>query len=340
MSSFALNSREYAALVAARKATKNAKEAFRITAILDLHDGMPAAQICAALRIDESTLWRWRARYEAQGGFGLADNHYKSRNHHLSVAQEVELDGELQGRVWRDAKQVAAHIKDRFGAEYSAAGATALLRRLGYSWHEPKPIPEKANGDAQKLVNAQIEAETERVGAERVYYIDAVHPEHGTVAAKGWIKKGTVMPILSNPRRTRVNIHGALSAAGDVIWREDKRIDNTSVVALLDEIVAKQPTGEVVIIADNATYYHHHDVTAWLAARPRVKLIYLPSYSPNLNKIERLWRLMRSRVMVNKYYAAVDDFRNAVRGFLSTPEVVAAEISSLLAAPCQIINAN
>lgn len=46
----------------------------------------------------------------------------------------------------------------------------------------------------------------------------------------------------------------------------------------------------------------------------------LPPYSPNLNLIERLWKLMRKKVINNRYYERFKDFRDAVLGFFENAE--------------------
>lgn len=45
--------------------------------------------------------------------------------------------------------------------------------------------------------------------------------------------------------------------------------------------------------------------------------MYLPSYSPNLNRIERLWRLIKRRTLYGKYYPAFADFKAAIEQTIS-----------------------
>jgi transposase len=54
--------------------------------------------------------------------------------------------------------------------------------------------------------------------------------------------------------------------------------------------------------------------------RSKIKLYFLPPYSPNLNPIERLWKWMKERVIYNTYYREFEDFRAAVLGFFKVLE--------------------
>ncbi len=339
MSNITISKSDYTALTMARRATRSKKEYTRLTAILDLADGMKLGVVCAALRVDEATIWRWRGRFEDKGVAGLFDPHYDSRNRHLTEAQEAGLDDLLSDKITRDAKTVAALIKGRFGVEYKTSGAAALMRRLGYSWHQPYPRPaKKVDVEVQEKALAEAEQLRKKVGDNRFYYLDAVHPAWGADTACGWIKKGRRHPLRLPARRTRLNVHGALSAAGELTWREDKTIDHQSTIALFESLLARHPGNERIgAICDGGSYYHEASVKAWLVANPRFTLYRLPPYSPNLNKVERLWGLMKRRALTNAYHAKFADFSATVYGFLNNLDAYKDDVATLLAAPCHII---
>jgi transposase len=70
------------------------------------------------------------------------------------------------------------------------------------------------------------------------------------------------------------------------------------------------------VFCDNARYYRNKAVTEHLKTA-KVRLHFLPPYSPNLNPIERLWKWMKERVIYNTYYSEFEDFKSAVFGFFS-----------------------
>jgi transposase len=66
---------------------------------------------------------------------------------------------------------------------------------------------------------------------------------------------------------------------------------------------------------DNARYQHCALVKE-LAQQLRIELMFLPSYSPNLNLIERLWRFIKKKVLYGRHYGTFADFRGAIDGCL------------------------
>lgn len=67
----------------------------------------------------------------------------------------------------------------------------------------------------------------------------------------------------------------------------------------------------ITVVLDNARYQKCRLVFA-LAAALNIELLYLPSYSPHLNIIERLWKFVRNECLYSKYYAEFDDFKAAI----------------------------
>jgi transposase len=71
-----------------------------------------------------------------------------------------------------------------------------------------------------------------------------------------------------------------------------------------------------LIMLDNASYNHADPVTR-ATAELRIQLLYLPTYSPNLNLIERFWRFLKRKIARNRYYTTFAEFRIAVQNVLN-----------------------
>ena len=67
----------------------------------------------------------------------------------------------------------------------------------------------------------------------------------------------------------------------------------------------------ITIILDNAKY-QKCDIVTELALLLKINLIYLPSYSPNLNLIERLWKFIKNKVLNGRCYLTYDQFEKAI----------------------------
>ena len=110
---------------------------------------------------------------------------------------------------------------------------------------------------------------------------------------------------------------GALDAVTHRLIRVTNQgyINAESVCALLRAVAGAAVGLPITLVLDNARY-QKCAVVQELAASLKIELLYLPSYSPNLNLIERLWRFVRVESLNSTYYEKFDDFRTAIDGCL------------------------
>ena len=85
---------------------------------------------------------------------------------------------------------------------------------------------------------------------------------------------------------------------------------------LLRTIAAIGLTGPITLVLDNARY-QRNAVVQDLAKELGITLLFLPSYSPNLNLIERLWRFIKRRAAYGRYHPTFADFRAAIEEVLA-----------------------
>ena len=130
------------------------------------------------------------------------------------------------------------------------------------------------------------------------------------------IEKGKEKEILTNTGRKRMNINGVYSPIDhEIIYREDDSINGQSTVKLYKQIEGLHPELSCIfIIRDNAKYYSSEVVKEYLK-NSRIVEIKLPTYSPNLNLIERLWKFLKKKTLYNKYYSSYIEFKNAIYNF-------------------------
>ena len=126
MLNFQLDKQELAKLRAAHRRAKNAREAYRINAVILLGDGWKAAEIANALLIDPDTVRTYFKRYKKGGLEALLRMNYVGSEALLNSAQLVELDIHLQNNLHLTAESVARWVKERWDVCYVPSGMTAL----------------------------------------------------------------------------------------------------------------------------------------------------------------------------------------------------------------------
>jgi len=90
------------------------------------------------------------------------------------------------------------------------------------------------------------------------------------------------------------------------------------------------PDADVIyIIVDNARYYHSRLLKEY-AEGTKIKLIFLPPYSPNLNLIERYWKFFKKKILNNQYYETFEEFKPACKSFFRKRKKYLPELQTLL----------
>lgn len=132
--------------------------------------------------------------------------------------------------------------------------------------------------------------------------------------------------------RKRFNVLGALDAITHqlITVTNDSYINAQSVCDLLWKIHKMNLEVPITLILDNARYQKCQLV--WdLATDLNIELLYLPSYSPNLNLIERLWKFVKKKCLYSKYYDTYHSFKMAISNCLDqTHTTYKGELDSLL----------
>lgn len=326
----------------AHRTIKDKKLADRIKAILSLNEGFEYSLIAKILLLDEITLGRYLKKFKQKGLPGLLEMKYSGGQTRLSLIQENELKSFLQENTKRTAKEAASHICQTYRIKYSTIGVTKLLHRLGFAYKKPKIIPGKADIVKQKeFLKIYNDLKSNLKTNDQIYFGDSTHPEHNTKPAYGWILKGKVNDkfIKTNSGRERLNLNGALNLNNkSAIVLSEKTVNSDSTIRLLKKLLIKQPTGKIYLILDNASHHHSNKVKFWIKTHSRrLKLIFLPSYSPNLNIIERLWKFFHSKVTWNHYFETFEEFKGATLKFFRNLNKYKPELDTLLTDNFQLV---
>jgi transposase len=186
-------------------------------------------------------------------------------------------------------------------------------------WRKVGTIPAKADVEEQAaFLNDKLRPRLNQAqrGQRTVLFVDAAHFIFGPFLGFVWCLVRLFVPGPSG--RKRYNVLAALNAVTHEVIRvaNHSYINAVSVCALLREIAAAGLARPITVVLDNARYQRCAVVQA-LARSLKIELLFLPTYSPNLNLIERLWRFVKSECLGAKPKATYEDFTAAIDGCLA-----------------------
>lgn len=180
-----------------------------------------------------------------------------------------------------------------------------------------KTIDEHAATQAEFLeTNLKPLLEEARAGTGHVFFVDAAHFVMGAFLCCVWCRVRLFIRGASG--RQRYSVLGAWNAVTHelVSITTDATVSAETMCALLVKIAALGLQGPITLVLDNARYQHCALVMN-MAKSLNIHLQFLPSYSPNLNLIERLWKFIKKQVLYGRHYKTFQEFRAAIDGCLA-----------------------
>ena len=300
---------------------RDRRVADRIKAVLLTAEGWTQKQIAQALRIRYETVQDHLNDYQNSKKLKPENGGSKS---HLNPDQTAQLMSHLEANTYLKSEHVCAYVEQTFGVKFTVSGMTKWLTRNGFSYKKPKGTPAKADPEKQaefiryyeNLLNTLPEMEP-------VEFADAVHPTMATKVTYGWIRKGQDKLIATTASRTRINLLGSINLETmDVTIASHETIDSKAMEKHFAALRKKYPKAPRIHQIVDPGSYNISAETKEAAEKYGIVLHHLPPYSPNLNPIERLWKVMNEFVRNNRVFKNAAEFRKAIDDFFAKwPEI-------------------
>jgi transposase len=226
------------------------------------------------------------------------------RVHPPRTAKEAAKVIAEQTGVSRGLTQVRAFLKTHLGLRYRKVAAIPVPPR--------KTIEEHAREQArflQKDLGPRLREA--RAGRRAVYFVDAAHFVWAPFLGCLWCLARLF--VRSATGRRRYNVLGALNAVTHEVIRvcNEGYVTAGAVCTLLRTLAGSGLGVPITLVLDNARYQRCELVQA-LARQLGIHLLFLPSYSPNLNLIERLWRFVRKQSLNSAWFDSFEQFQGAI----------------------------
>lgn len=323
---------------------KDGKSKIRIIAMLLLKSNPDTIFVSDILGMVPRTIENWFKKYIDGGVKGLIACNYTPKKAKLDFFQINQVVIWVIHHNPDTTKEVAEYIREKFNINYCPEAVRQLLLKRGIKLIRAKIIPgnPKTIEEQRQFITRYNDLKNSITPGSKILFGDAMHLVHQNLNGFFW-GDPSFPPILeTNSSRKRLNILGAYDpeSLSIVHLTGEENCDAIRVIEFFETIRSAFPDApKIYIILDNAKYFHARIVREWLDNNPFLKTVFLPSYSPNLNLIERFWKFAKKKLVKRKYYKQYKNFRANVFRFLNNTHEYHDELKSLMVEKFQIVHA-
>jgi transposase len=326
-----------------RDKTKDIESKIRLIAMLMLEQNDPiyVAQIIGVVPL---TIENWFQKYFKGGVNELTARDYKPKKSILNFFQINQVVIWVRFNNPETVKEVMDYISRKFNVAYCVENVRQLLIKRGLKIIQPKEVPgnpPSVEEQIQFIEQYQQKKMTSEPGS-KFLFVDAMHLIHQNLKGPCWGDPAFPPILETNSSRKRLNILGAYDPETHSLIHltGEENCNADRVIEFFDKIIRTSHSApKICTIVDNAKYFHALKVREWLEENDKLECIFLPSYSPNLNLIERFWKFAKKELVKRKYYKHYKTFRATVFQFLNNIEEYKDKLKSLMVEKFQIVYA-
>jgi transposase len=281
--------------------------------------GVKKTELMKIFQISYKTLYNWFNRWESEGIVGLYNKPGRGSKPTFNETQKEQI------RKWtksepRQLKTVVQKVQSEWGIEISTKTIKRIIKMFYMRWHRMRrDVGGKPDPLEYKEKKAQLEEfkRLEDEGKIDLYYLDETGFCLIPSVPYGWQYIGEYLTIQSQ-RSRRLNVLGFLSIKNQLeTYISCQSINSDVVIHCIDTFFQKvdKPT---VIVVDRASIHTSYSILDKIEEwKERVLTIFeLPSYSPELNMIEILWRFIKYKWIKIDAYSSWKNFVEALENIL------------------------
>ena len=291
----------------------------KILSVVMRMSGVNVQQTAQVAGTSERMVFAYTRRYREQGIAGLMENKRYKPVSQLKEYQE-EIKKEFEKNFPATASEASERIHQICGLKRSPTQVRKFMHDLGMKPLKVGHIPAKANVEEQKSFHdteLMPRIEEARNGKRVLLFLDATHMLWQVYLGVLWCFTRIFIPAASG--RVRINVLGAYEPMRNELLRIVNKtyVTSSTLCEMLEMIKKKYGEIKTTVILDNARY-QKCKIVADKSRELGIELLYLPTYSPNLNLIERLWRFVKKDCLYSKYYDTSEKFEAAIHNSLDS----------------------
>jgi transposase len=323
-----------------------------LLAILAVMDSQSFAQVALVLRVHEKTGATWVQVFCCYGSQGAPHRKPTGRPPKLTSTQKATLatlieEGPVQagfsGACWR-SPMIQQMIAERFGVYYNVFYIAQLLKNLGFSYQKAAFVSDHLDEHKRQEWRTTTWPQILRLAQERqallLFGDEASFPQWGTLTYT-WARRGQQPQVKTSGKRKGYKVFGLIDYFTGRLFYQGQagRLNSATYIAFLKGVLA-QTSHPLILIQDGARYHTSTETTAFFTQQTaRLQVFQLPTYSPDYNPIEKLWKKIKQQDTHLHYFptfeALTEKVGQALLKFANIPE----EILALCSLPTELAQA-
>ena len=298
----------------------------RLTAILMLYSGLTVTAVAEHLCAARSSVGRWVNLFIQLGEVGLM-----TRKPGRSKGYPEEIMLKILRALVESSPQIFGWSRSRWSVELLALALSELsgitfnksaiyrwIRKAGIVWRRAVPTVNSPDPLYNEKVLALRTKLSNQDDENLVFYEDEVDIDFNPKIGADWQLKGEQKQVVTPGLNQKNYFAGVLNArTGEIHYVSDPKKNTGLFICMLEHLNQHYSHKEsVTLILDNYSIHKSKKVRIWLKEHANFHLLFLPAYSPSLNKIELLWKVLHEHVTRNHQCRFMWQLLEQVRNFL------------------------
>ena len=312
----------------------------RLRSVLLLKEGNNAETVARMFGVSRAMLFRWQQKYDAGGPAALETKKTPGPVSRLSATQMARLYAwivssdprqlQFDFGLWT-RKIVRDLIRREFGVKFSEVQVGRLLTKMGLSPQRPLYRAYQQNSGLVEEWKRVVYPEIRRLAAEEgaaIFFEDEASVRTDHHAGTTWAPVGQTPVVTKTGERKAIKMVSAISPRGELRFRvHEGRMNGDRFIDFLKALLDSVP-GKIFLIVDGSSVHKAKKVREFVEDKTggRLRLFFLPSYSPELNPDEWVWNNVKNDRIGRAVIMSKDDLKaravSALRRLQKLPELV------------------
>ena len=297
----------------------------KVLAIFAVAAGNTCDSISEILNVSEESIRLWVRNLCLKGPEGLIAKKSPGRPSKLTKTQKKELDriitegpasAGFPGACWR-SPMIQQLIYKKFKVFYSVHYIAQLLKNMGFSYQKAKFVSDHKDPEKRKKWLEKTWPEIIKLADERNAYIlfgdEASFPQWGSLTYT-WAKKGQQPVVKTSGTRKGYKVMGFIDYFTGRFFCKgyEGRLNSDSYATFLKEVLGRTRK-HLILIQDGARYHTSAAMRGFFEKYShRITVYQLPSYSPDYNPIEKLWKKVKEKDIHLHYFPTFESLKHKV----------------------------